>query len=202
VHQAAGNAHGVDGRIGAKAREDREAGLMHVVPLNRLVGEWPGDRDWTVEVIGVGGTEGRNGKPSLGKAGGELGMRVDDAPDARKLAIEQRVGVEVRGRTKRTAHDLAVEIGDNHVPGAELVIGDAGRFDDDQPLLPVDAGSIAEGVQDKSATDQFEIGFKDFFAKALQVHWVTPRKRRSRSFAALRMTTLVVDNKTFHTCGG
>jgi hypothetical protein len=78
---------------------------------------------------------------------------------------------------QRAADHLAVEVGDDHVPGAELVVVDARGLDDDQTLLPVDAGSVAEGVEDQAAADEFEVGFQDFFAKALQVHRVTPRKR-------------------------
>ena len=91
-----------------------------------------GDRDGAVEVVGVGGAEGGDGEAGLGEAGGELGVGVDDRADGGELAVEQGVGVEVGGGLEVAFDDLAVEVGDDHVLGAEVVVVDAGGLDDDE----------------------------------------------------------------------
>ena len=127
-------------------------------------------RDGAVEVVGVGGAEGRDGEAGLSEAGGELGVSVDDGADGGELPVEEGVGVEVGGGLERAVDDVAVEIGDDHVVGAELVVVDAGGLDDDETLLAVDAAGVAEGVEDEAALDQFEIGVEDGGAELLEQH--------------------------------
>jgi hypothetical protein len=63
-----------------------------------------------------------------------------------------------------------VEIGDDHLLGANLVVVDAGGLDDDEALVAIDTGGIAKGLQDEASTNEFEVGFKDFFAQTLKQH--------------------------------
>ena len=125
--------------MGFEALDDGEAGLVDVAAADGLVGERSGDGDGAVEVVGVRGAERRDGKAGLGEAGGELRVRVHDGADGGELAIEQRVGVEVGGGTEVAFDDLAVEVGDDHLAGLELVVVDAGGLDDDEALFAVDA---------------------------------------------------------------
>ena len=116
--EAGGNGEGIDGgfvAMGAEALDDGEAGLVDVAAADGLVGEWSGDGDGAVEVVGVRGAERRDGEAGLREAGGELGVRVHDGADGGELAVEQRVGVEVGGGTEVAFDDLAVEVGDDHV---------------------------------------------------------------------------------------
>ena len=126
--------------------------------------------DGTVEVVGVGGAEGGDVHAGLGPGGGVLGVGVDDGADGRELAIEEGVGVEVGGGLEVAFDDGAVEVGDDHVLGAEVVVVDAGGLDDDEALGAVDAGGVAEGVEDEAFADQFEVGFEDFGAELFEEH--------------------------------
>jgi hypothetical protein len=80
------------------------------------------------------------------------------------------VRVEIGGGLEVAFDDLAVEVGDDHVAGAEVVVIDAGGLDDDEALLAVDAGGVAEGVEHEAAADELEIGFEDLFAKFFEQH--------------------------------
>ena len=144
-----------------EALDDGDAGLVDVTAFDGLVGEDLGDGDGAVEVVGVGGAEGGDGEAGLGEAGGVLGVGVDDGADGEELAVEEGVGVEVGGGFELAVDDVALEIGDDHVFGTELVVVDAGGFDDDEALGAVDSGGVAEGVEDEAAFDEFEVGFED-----------------------------------------
>ena len=123
-----------------------------------------------MKVVGVGCAECGNGEAGLGEGGGELGVGVDDGADLGELAIEQGVGVEIGGGAEIAFEDFAVEVGDDHVAGAEVIIGDAGGLDHNQSLLAINAGGVAEGVEDEAAADELEVGVKDLFAKGLKEH--------------------------------
>jgi len=123
-----------------------------------------------VEVVGVGGAEGGYGEAGLGEAGGELGVGVDDAADGGELAVEEGVGIEVGGGFEFAVDDVAVEVGDDHEFGDEFVVIYAGRLDDDEALVAVDAAGVAEGVEDEAALDEFEVGFEDLSAKFFEKH--------------------------------
>ena len=167
---------GLDGAGGGGAEEvdDGEAGFVDVAAADGVVGEGLGAGDGAVEVVGVSGAEGGDGQASLGEGGGELGVGVDDGADGGELAVEQGVGVEVGGGFEGALDDGAIEVGDDHVLGAEVVVVDAGRLDDDEALFAIDAGGVAEGVEDEAALDQFEVGFEDLFAELLEEHGICP----------------------------
>ena len=54
--------------------------------------------------------------------------------------------------------------------GLEFVVVDAGGLDDDEALLAVDAGGVAEGVEHEAAANELEVGFEDLFAKFFEQH--------------------------------
>ena len=169
VDEAGGDGEGVDVVL-LEVVDDGEAGLVDVAAGDGFVGEGRGAGDGAVEVVGVGGAEGRDGEAGLGEAGGELGVGVDDGADGGELAVEEGVGVEVGGGLEGAVDGLAVEVGDDHVLGAEVVVVDAGGLDDDEALLAVDAAGVAEGVEDEAAADEFEVGFEDGGAEIFEEH--------------------------------
>ena len=89
-----------------------------------------------------------------------------------KLAIEQRVRVEIAGGAERAFHDFAVEIGDDKVGGRQRCVVDTAGFDDDQRLGTgaVDAAGVAEGVRGEAAAGDLLIGVEDLLAKGFEKH--------------------------------
>ena len=63
-----------------------------------------------------------------------------------------------------------VEVGDDHVLRAEVVVVDTGGLDDDEALLSVDTRGVAEGVEDEAALDEFQVGFEDLGAEFFEEH--------------------------------
>ena len=172
VGGVAWNGLGLDGAGGGGTEEvdDGEAGLMHVAAADGVVRERFGTGNRAVEVVRVCGAEGGDGEAGLGEGGRELGVGVDDGADGGELAIEQGVGVEIGGWLERALDEFAVEVGHHHVFRPEIVVVDAGGLDDDEALLAVDAGGVAEGIEDEASFYEFEVGFEDFFAKLLEEH--------------------------------
>jgi len=171
VDEAGGNGERVDSLLLEEA-DDGEAGFVDVAAADGFVGERRGAGDGAVEVVGVGGAEWWDGEASLGEAGGELGVGVDDGADGGELAVEEGVGVEVGGGFEFAVDDFAVEVGDDHEFGDEFVVVDAGGLDDDEALGAVDATGVAEGVEDEATLDEFEVGFEDLRAKFFEEHGV------------------------------
>ena len=133
VDEAGGDGEGVDSLL-LEEGDDGLTGLVDVAAGDGFVGEGRGTGDGAVEVVGVGGAEGRDGEAGLGEAGGELGVGVDDGADGGELAVEEGVGVEVGGGFEFAVDDFAVEVGDDHELGDEFVVVDAGGLDDDEAL--------------------------------------------------------------------
>ncbi len=52
----------------------------------------------------------------------------------------------------------------------QLFVGDAAGLDRDESALAVDAAGIAEGVEDQSSADQFEVGLQHSGTKGFQTH--------------------------------
>ena len=169
IDEAGGDGEGIDFVL-TKVVDDGTAGLMDVAAGDGLVIERCGAWDRAVEVVGVGGAERGDGEAGLGEAGGELRVGVDDGADGEELAVEQGVGVEVGGGPELAVDDLAVEVGDDHEFGDQLIIFDPRGLDDDQALVAVDAAGVAEGVEDEAALDDFEVGFEDLGTKFLEEH--------------------------------
>ena len=171
VDEAGGDGQGVDFVL-LEVIDDGYAGFVDVAAADGFVGERRGAGDRPVELVGVGGAERGDGEAGLGEAGGELRVSVDDGADGREFSVEESVGVEVGGGFEFTVDDFAVEVGDDHEFGDELVVVDTGGFDDDQALGAVDAAGVAEGVEDEAAFDEFEVGFEDGGAKFFEQHLV------------------------------
>ena len=66
--------------------------------------------------------------------------------------------------------DGALEVGDDHVLGAEVVVGDAAGLDDDEIVFAGNAAGVAESEEDQTAADEFEVGLQDLFAEVVKVH--------------------------------
>ena len=91
---------GVEVLFPEEAGYDR-AGVEYVGFGYFFGGEWLGDRDGAVEVIGVGGAEAGDGLACLGPGGGEFGVGMNYAADLREFAIEEQMGIEVAGGAER-----------------------------------------------------------------------------------------------------
>src|SRR5665213_4623281 len=77
----------------AKAGDDGEAGFVDVAAADGFVRKRLRDGDGAVEVVGVRGAEGGDGKAGLGEARRELGVCVYDRADGGEFAVEQSVRV-------------------------------------------------------------------------------------------------------------
>ena len=125
-----------------------------------------------MKVVGVGGAEAGNGAAGLRPGGGELGVRVDDAADLRKLAVEQGVRVQVARRAQGAFDDFAVQVGDDQVGGGERGVIDSAGLDDHQRLsaAAVDAAGVAEGVRRQAAAGDLPVGVEHLFTKRGEQH--------------------------------
>ena len=80
------------------------------------------------------------------------------------------MGVQIGGRPEGALDNRTVQVGHDHVLGAELVVLNPRGLDDDQALFAVDSGGVAKGVQHEAAADEFKIRFEDGFAELGQEH--------------------------------
>ncbi len=147
---------------------DGEAGVEYVAAIDFLVCEVGGDGNFAVEIVRVRGAERWNGHASLRPCSCEVGMGVSDAANGREFPVKEQVGGEIRGRFERTFDDFACEVSDDHVLGAEFLVGDAAWLDGDKILIAVDAAGVAEGEEDEALPDEVEIGFKNLLFEMLE----------------------------------
>lgn len=171
----AGNEHGGHG-IGVKiteAADDGDAGVVDVIAVDVVGGEFVCDRNGAIEIVGVGGAVGGDAASGLGPGSGVFRMRVHDRADSRELAVEEQMRGEVRRRAEIAFDDFAVEIGDDHVLGLHGLVREAAGLDGDEASLAVDAADVAESVKNEAAADQFEVGLKDLGAEIVK-HGVLP----------------------------
>ena len=87
---------------------------------------------------------------------------MDDSADGGKFAIEMQVCGEIGRWAQGTFDDFSVEVGDDEVGGLHRLVRHAAGLDGDQAGGTVDSTSVAEGIEDEAAADDFEICFKDF----------------------------------------
>lgn len=167
--------------------DDGYSRFVDVAAVDGFVGERLGAGDGPVKVVGVGGAQGGNGETGLGEAGGELRVSMNDGSDGGELTVEESVGIEVGGGLEVAVDYFALEIGDDHVFGAEVVVVDAGGLDDDEVLVAVDAAGVAEGVEHEASADKFEVGFKDGSAKFFKKHGFSGFRFRVNVFLAGRL---------------
>ena len=98
------------------------------------------------------------------------------------------MGGKIGGGAKIPFHHLAVEVGDHQLVGLHLLVGDTAGLDDDQSVLSVDAADVTEGVEDKAAAHQLEVGIQHHFAQTRQEHgegWNPPVSIQSNRFLCL-----------------
>ena len=86
-----GNGDGIE-ILFVKEAGDHCAGIENVGFVDLFGGERLGDGNGTVEVVGVGGAEARDGLAGLRPSGCEFGVDVDDAADLGEFAVKQEVG--------------------------------------------------------------------------------------------------------------
>ena len=64
-----------------------------------------------------------------------------------EMSVQLQMRRQIGRRTKRSVHDLALEIGNHHVLRLQFFVGNAAGLDGDEPSLAIDAAGIAEGVE-------------------------------------------------------
>jgi hypothetical protein len=86
---------------------------------------------------------------------------VDDPADGGELPVEAEMSVEVRTGAEGVFGEVAVEVADHHVLGAELGVLDAAGLDDDEAACAVDPAGVAEGEEHEAGLDDVEIGLEN-----------------------------------------
>jgi hypothetical protein len=164
-NQDSGDGNGIE-MVEAETADDDGAGVADVSGGDFFGGEGFGEGDRAVEVVGVGGSQAGDRTAGLGPGGSEFRMRMDDAAELGKFAVEQGMGVEIAGGAEAAFDDGAVEIGDDEVGGGEGGVVDATGLDDDEgPVAAaVDTAGIAEGVGREAAAGNFLVGFENLLA--------------------------------------
>ena len=153
---------------GFERLDDDLAGVLLVILVDFLRRQLPRAGDRAVKVIGVGGAEGGQVAPRLGKGYRVGRVGVHDAAQLREgpVQLEMRFGVAAG---VQIALDLvAVQVHNNEHSGRQFVIFHAGRLDDKQPLFAVNARNIAPGVGHKPAAGQLHIGLVDLLLEFFQ----------------------------------
>ena len=130
-----------------------------------------GDRHWPMKIVCVRCPEAWDRGFRLGPRCGVLRMRVRYSTDAGEMFVQFQMRRQVRGGAQVAVDDFACEVGDDHVRWRQLLIGNAARLDGNQPFGAIDPADIAEGVEHKTAANQFQVRFQDLFAQCLQQHW-------------------------------
>src|SRR5581483_9078222 len=121
-----------------------------------------------VEIVGVCGAEARNCPLRLAPGRGELRMSMSNADNLGKMAVEREVRRQVRRGTQTSVHNPSFQIANDNVRRRELFVGNAARLDRDKAIASRNATGVSKGVQHQAAADEFEIGFKDFFAQGFK----------------------------------
>ena len=129
---------------------------IHVVGL-----EGRGQRDFPMEVVGVGSAETGYGLTGLRPAGGVMRMRVDDAADFGKRAVKHEVRRSIGGWLQIAFDDFSVEIERDHVRGGHGMVRDDAGLDDDEAALAVDGAGVAPRYDDESAVNECDVGAED-----------------------------------------
>jgi hypothetical protein len=128
--QDAGDGDGVEAPFFEEMCDDcagvEDVGLRDFVGAQLL-----GYGNFAVEIVGVGGAEAGDRAASLRPGGGEFGVGVDDAADLRKLAIEQKVRIQVAGGIEVAFYDGAVKPGEDEIGGGQCRVVYAAGLDGD-----------------------------------------------------------------------
>ena len=160
------------GRVDLAAVEslnDDVAGLQLVFAANFLGGHLAGAGNLPIEIVTLGGAEGRDPLTGLGKGGRPTAVGMDDAAQCRECVVQGQMGVGIAGGLPFTLHHSAVAEADHHhVLGGHILITDAGGLDDHETLLPVHTGNVAPGEGDQAMLGQLQVGLTDLFFQCFQ----------------------------------
>src|ERR1700682_648821 len=132
--------------------------------------------------IGMRRSQTRDGPPRLGPRSRKFRMRMAHASDLRESSIKSEVGRQVRRRPQFPFDNPPVKIGYNQIGKLELIVGNATRFNNYEPLVAGNAASISKRIKRQSPADQFKIGLEHLFAQLLHTHGLTfaiPSRRKS-----------------------
>jgi len=94
---------------------------------------------------------------------------VDDATDVRHVRVDVSVRERVRRRRTITFDERAVQIGDHHRLGCELVVGDTGRLDDEQVGARHTGGHVARGPGDEVVRREKGVQRRDLRLQAVDL---------------------------------
>ena len=154
---------------GAEGLDDDAAGVLFVIFFQLGRGQVARAGHRAVEIVGMGGAVARDIMPRLRPGHGVGAVGVHNAAESREFAVEFQVGFGVRGRVEVAVHRAAgLQVDDDHVLRREVLVIDAGRLDDHQAALAVDARDVAPGKGDKAVFGQVHVGLPDKFAQTLQ----------------------------------
>ena len=151
-----------------KCLNDDLACLLLVLAPDFLVRHGTGAGHRAVEVVALGRAHGRDLLPSLCKRSRPAGVGMDNPPAVRESLVQLHMGGGVAARFPLSFHNLAVQVGYDHVLYAHPVIGDAGGLDHHQTARAVDPGDIAPGEGHKTVLRKQEIRFQNLLFQFFQ----------------------------------
>ena len=166
------NLHRIEPR---ESPDNRESGVGFAVGADLLVGEAGGDRDRTVEIIGMRSAVAGDLAFRLRPARRGARMAVGDTADGGPRAVEDEVRGQVGGGPQLAFDNLPVEVRDDKVRRFHPVVWDTARFDRDETLLAIDAAGISPGVHDEAAADELQVGVEDLFSERFEFHALAGR---------------------------
>ena len=139
--------------------DDDLAGVLLVVLVDLSRRQLPRAGDRAVKIVGVGRAKGGQVAPRLGKGYCVGRVGVYDAAQRRERLVQFQMRFRVAAGLQLALDLVAVQIHDNEHFRCKFVIFHAGRLDDKQALLAVNARDIAPGVGHKPSAGQFHVGF-------------------------------------------
>ena len=95
---------------------------------------------------------------------------MDDRANLFKGPVERGVGVQVGRRLELVVEGTPVEVGDDHVVGSHLVIGNAARLDHHLAALSINAAGIAERCQHQPVADDGKVCVEDGLPEMCKRH--------------------------------
>jgi hypothetical protein len=122
------------------------------------------DRDVAAELVGGHREHARDGFAAGRPGGGVRGVGVHDAADVWHVLVDVGVCGGVRGRRVVAVHQGAVEVGDDHRVGGQLVVGDPGRLDHQQVRLRNPRGDVAGGPDHQAVARELGVQGGDLLA--------------------------------------
>ena len=159
--QHAGNMEGIDLLV-AEGLDNGVAGVALVIFSGFLRGQGAAKRNGAMEMIGMGGAITGQGPPRLGEHGGGGAVRVTDAGDSCKGAVEHQMRGGVGGRAEFAFHLAAGgELHDHEVIVTQVGVVDAAGLDHHQARPGIKAADISPGQADQTGGREPEVGFEN-----------------------------------------